>query len=127
MGREYQGASDAMLAAKLASTIAELAQIKNDLDAHQLESVENDWEIETPEWVKLRSRKRTLGIVHQDLLREVGERKRIAKQRQGMSFANRFVNVARARLDKKTFSTLWAVASGKDPVFDVQHDQEQPQ
>jgi hypothetical protein len=127
MGREYQGASDAMLAAKLASTIAELAQIKNDLDAHQLESVENDWEIETPEWVKLRSRKRTLGIVHQELLREIGERKRIAKQRQGMSFANRFVNVARTRLDKKTFSTLWAVASGKDPVFDVQHDQEQPQ
>jgi len=30
-------------------------------------------------------------------------------------------------LDKKTFSTLWAVASGKDPVFDVQHEQEQPQ
>lgn len=116
-----------MLAAKLASTIAELAQIKNDLDAHQLESVENDREIETPEWVKLRSRKRTLGIVHQELLREIGERKKIGKQRQGMSFANRFVNVARTRLDKKTFSTLWAVASGKDQIFDVQHEQEQPQ
>lgn len=118
MLKEYQGASDAMLQAKLASTVAELAQIKNDLDAHQLESVENDWEIESPEWVKMRARKRILGIVHQELLKEIGERKKIAAKRQGVSFASRFVNVARITLDKRTFRQIWSAAAGKDKQFD---------
>jgi len=111
--KEYQGASDAMLQAKLASTVAELAQIKNDLDAYQLESIENDWDVESEEWVKMRSRKRVLGIVHQELLREISERKKIGAKRQGMSFASRFVNAAKTRLDKKTYSAIYAAAIGK--------------
>ena len=107
-----------MLQAKLASTVAELAQIKNDLDAHQLESVENDWEIESPEWVKMRARKRILGIVHQELLKEIGERKKIAAKRQGMSFASRFVNAAKMTLDKRTFSKIWSAAAGKGQQFE---------
>ena len=109
----FRGISDERLAEILHDADLERDRLKFEIDKHNAESAENEWDVATPWWADARAKLRSIGRMRISILDEISARKKIEAQRKGSDFSEKFIHIAASVLDRDTFFKIHEIASGK--------------